>query len=646
MYYHVIVPTYLNETLTYQSSQKIKIGQIVEVPLKTGKKIGIVADQTITFKGTYDVKQISAILPYFISKEMLEFILWMNQYTLAYLGMIAKMVLPFNTLPAKTDSDDGHDLSLQNSDTLLLSAEQKTALEAIRKELALKRPIVLDGVTGSGKTEVYLSVVQDILTKGQQTLILLPEIALTQQLIDRITQKFGQEPYVWHSSITPKQKQKVWQIIQSKKPCIVIGARSALMLPFQNLGLIVVDEEHDPSYKQEALTYYHARDMAVARTYFERIPCLLVSATPSIETLVNAQEKNKYGYVKMENRFGQAVYPTVTTVPMQLDQSLISKGLREAMEQTLDARRQVLLFLNRRGYAPVLTCEDCGYRLMCPHCSVSLVLHQKDKKLKCHYCGHSKPLKNYQCPKHGSLIPFGPGVEKVAQEVQLFFPNYKTLVMTSDHMSSVKKLSAALDSIKNREVDIVIGTQILAKGHHFPYLTLVGIIDGDMGLSGPDFRCSERTYQLLHQVAGRSGREQDPGQVIIQTLSPNHPVMQALIKWDRDSYIDYEIQDRKRMKTPPFGQLASILVSGTNIQKLRAYLQEMQYLKPYTKDVQVLGPVPAPLSYLKNHYRYRFLIQTSIPGLHLQHFINAWLTPIKCPTTIKQIIDINPQSFS
>jgi len=627
--------------LTYQSSLKIKVGQIVKVPLKNGEKLGIVADQTITFKGNYDVKQIITALPFFISKEMLEFILWMNEYTMASLGMIAKMVLPFGTISEKQFNAE---TSLNYSD-IELSSLQKNALETIRKELPLRRPIVLDGVTGSGKTEVYLTIAQDVLKKDKKVLILLPEIALTQQVIKRITQRFGIAPYVWHSNITPKQKQTVWQEIQKKAPCVVVGARSALMLPFRDLGLIVVDEEHDPAYKQESVTYYHARDMAVARSYYERIPCLLVSATPSIETLVNALQKNKYSYVRMEDRFGEAVYPTVLTAPMQLNKSLLSQELRQAMENTLEAKRQVLLFLNRRGYAPVLTCETCGYKLMCPHCSVTLVLHQKDKKLKCHYCGHTKPLQNHQCPKHSSLIPWGPGVEKVAQEVQLFFPHHKTLVMTSDHMSSMEKMNEALDSIKNREVDIIVGTQILAKGHHFPYLTLVGIIDGDMGLSGADLRCSERTYQLLHQVAGRSGREQDVGKVIIQTLSPTHPVMKALVNWDRDSFIDYEIKDRERMHMPPFGQLASILVSGRNIQILRTYLQELQYLRPQTKTVRVLGPVPAPLAYLKNHYRYRFLVHTAEPGLHLQHFIHAWLLPIKCPSSIKQIIDINPQSF-
>lgn len=643
MYYHVIIPTYINETLTYQSSLKIRVGQIVKVPLKTGVKFGIVADHTITFKGAYDVKQIIDVTPFFISKEMLEFIFWMNQYTMAALGMIAKMVLPLNII-SETTAPLAKAPQTQD-DTVELSALQKEVLETIRKNLPLKHPVVLDGVTGSGKTEVYLTIAQDILKKGKKVLIMLPEIALTQQLIERIAQRFGAPPHVWHSNITPKQRQTVWQAIQQNAPCIVVGARSSLMLPFKDLGLIVVDEEHDPSYKQESVTYYHARDMAVARAYYERIPILLVSATPSIETLVNALQKKKYGYVRMDNRFGAAGYPTVLTVPMQLDKSLLSQELRQAMEETLQAKRQVLLFLNRRGYAPVLTCETCGYKLMCPHCSVTLVLHQKDKKLKCHYCGHTKPLKNYQCPKHGALIPWGPGVEKVAQEVQLFFPHHKTLVMTSDHMSSVKKMNAALDSIKNREVDIVIGTQILAKGHHFPYLTLVGIIDGDMGLSGADLRCSERTYQLLHQVAGRSGREEDVGKVIIQTLSPTHPVMQALVNWDRDSFIDYEIKDRQRMGMPPFGQLASILVSSRNIQALRAYLQELQYLKPQTKTVHVFGPVPAPLSYLKNHYRYRFLVHTMEPGMHLQHYIAAWFLPIKCPSSVKQIIDINPQSF-
>lgn len=644
MYYHVIIPTYINETLTYQSSQKIKIGQIVKVPFKKSAKFGIIADRTITFKGNYDVKNILAVTPFSLSKEMLEFVLWMNQYTMAALGMIAKTVLPLSTIPDTMPPSE--DVPVVSDDAIELSSLQKSALEALRKELPAKRPVVLDGVTGSGKTEVYLTIAHDVLKKGKKVLILLPEIALTQQLIERIGQRFGVPPYVWHSTITPKQKQIVWQRIQDKNPCIVVGARSALMLPFKDLGLIIVDEEHDSSYKQESVTYYHARDMAVARASYERIPCLLVSATPSIETLVNALRKHKYGYVRMDDRFGDAVYPTVLTVPMQLDKSLLSQQLRQAMEETLQNKRQVLLFLNRRGYAPVLTCEACGYKLMCPHCSVTLVLHQKDKKLKCHYCGHTKPLQNYQCPKHGGLIPWGPGVEKVAQEVQLFFPHHKTLVMTSDHMSSVKKLTAALESIKNREIDIIVGTQILAKGHHFPYLTLVGIIDGDMGLSGADLRCSERTYQLLHQVAGRSGREQDIGLVIIQTLAPTHPVMQALVNWDRDSYIDFEIKDREHMFMPPFGQLASILVSGRNIHTLRAYLQEMQYLKPQTKTVHVLGPVSAPLSYLKDHYRYRFLVHTTQPGLHLQHFIAAWFLPIKRPSSIKQIIDINPQNFS
>ncbi len=509
---------------------------------------------------------------------------------------------------------------------------------------------LLDGVTGSGKTEVYFEAVEQAFAEdGAQVLIMLPEIILTNQLVARFKKRFGFEPVVWHSNITAKQRENNYRQIQNGTARLVIGARSALFLPYKNLKLIVVDEEHDASYKQEEGVIYQARDMAVVRAHLEKIPIILASATPSIETVENVKS-GKYDELKLPSRHGGAVMPDIKIVDMRKEsvnkRTWLSPSLRSALASNINRSKQSILFLNRRGYAPLTLCQSCGHRFCCPDCSAWLVEHRNPSRLTCHHCGyrHGIPKTCPKCEKEDSLVSCGPGVERIAEEVSKNFPDAKISLMTSDNIANADEAATAVDQITNGEVDVIIGTQILAKGHHFPNLTLVGIIDADLGLAGGDLRAAERCYQLLHQVSGRAGREKEKGTVIIQSYMPENSVIQALASGDRDAFIDMEAHSRKLSNMPPYSRLAGIIISGPVEANVIKTAKDIARTAPANQDVRLLGPVPAPIYLLRGNYRYRILLR-SPRNINIQKWVKSLLSAVKIPSNVRVKVDIDPYSF-
>jgi primosomal protein N' (replication factor Y) len=533
-----------------------------------------------------------------------------------------------------------------------LSDAQANAAEILRAAVRAHDFSVnlLDGVTGSGKTEVYFEAVAEAMKAGKQALILLPEIALTARFLDRFAARFGTRPAEWHSQISPRRRARIWEGVASGEIAVVAGARSALFLPFRDLGVIVVDEEHDPAYKQEDGVHYHARDMAVVRGQLAKVPVVLASATPSLETEVNAR-RGRYRRLELPERFGGSQIPPLTTIDLRKEGPprgrWIAPRLEAAIGETLARGEQVLLFLNRRGYAPLTLCRACGHRMRCPNCDAWLVEHRHRKRLACHHCGFETLLPP-ACPKCGtadSFVALGPGVERVEEEVRGLFPQARTLVLSSDLAGGVERLQAELESIAKRETDIVIGTQLVAKGHHFPGLALVGVVDSDFGLSQGDPRAAERTFQLLHQVVGRAGREAAAGKGLLQTYQPEHPVMAALIAGDRKAFYDCEIAAREEAGLPPFGRLASLIVSAADTPAAEAHARKLAATAPHEEGVRVLGPAEAPLGLIRGRHRWRLLAK-SPRNFDLSGYLRDWLAQAPKPKgSVRVTVDIDPQSF-
>jgi len=508
---------------------------------------------------------------------------------------------------------------------------------------------LLDGVTGSGKTEVYFAAIKKALELGKQALILVPEIALTTQFLERFTQRFGIAPVAWHSHLTPAQRRRHLKAIVSGQARVVLGARSALFLPHPDLGLVVIDEEHDSSYKQEEGVFYNARDLAIKRGQIEKFPVFLVSATPSLETYHNA-ETGKYDWVKLPGRYAEAEMPEVQAIDMRTEKmrrtEFLSPHLLAAMKETLDKNEQVMLYLNRRGFAPLTLCRTCGHRIECPRCSAWMVQHRTQGGLICHHCGwHMHPPKHCpHCNAENSLVAIGPGVERIEDETKQYFPDKRIVVLSSDTHKSMATLSDVLHKIQNKEVDIIIGTQIIAKGHHFPMLTLVGVIDADLGLGGGDLRAGERTFQVLHQVSGRAGRGERPGHVMLQSFMPEHRVIQALVAGERDEFLAVETEERIQSHMPPAGRLAGIIISSKHEEKARRFADELTQLAPQVDAIRVLGPAPAPLFKLRLNYRYRLLVKAA-KDQNIQRYITEWLSRAKTPSGVRVQVDIDPYSF-
>ncbi|MBN8521815.1 MAG: primosomal protein N' [Alphaproteobacteria bacterium] len=530
----------------------------------------------------------------------------------------------------------------------VLSPDQKKAADILLSSSA--KPILLDGVTGSGKTEVYFEAVAHCLKQGKQVLILLPEIALSNAFLDRFQSRFGCAPALWHSSVSASRRKTTWRGVARGECKVIVGARSALFLPYANLGLIIVDEEHDPAYKQEEGGFYHARDMAVVRGHLSKIPVILVSATPSLETMHNVWA-NKYTHVTLPDRYAGASLPDIKIIDLTKDkperQRFISPMLKQALADTLSAGGQSLLFLNRRGYAPLTLCRTCGHRLECPRCSAWLIEHRSSSKLHCHHCGYHAPIPP-TCPACGdkdSLVACGPGVERIFDEVTSYFPSARIDILSSDTATTHDDLKEKLSNIRDHRLDIIIGTQIIAKGHHFPKLTCVGVVDADLGLSGGELRATERTYQLLHQVAGRAGRAQEKGTVYLQTYQPGTGIMKALSAHDRDGFLSLEAKARETSHMPPYSRLAGLILSGRTEAIVRSAAQALARSAPHASGLRVLGPAEAPMFRLRGQYRFRLLVQAD-KNIDLQKMLKHWLSGHKLPGAVRLQVDIDPQSFS
>lgn len=533
-----------------------------------------------------------------------------------------------------------------------LSREQDAAADKIisRIDKGGFETFLLDGVTGSGKTEVYFEGISKIIAeKRGQVLILMPEIALSNSFIRRFAERFGSKPALWHSSLTPAQRRLTWRSIVTGQTKVVVGARSALFLPYADLKMIVVDEEHDPAFKQEEVTIYNARDMAVVRAHQGKIPIVLASATPSLETMQNVWE-GKYTLLSLPDRYGGASKPEIKIIDLRVDKPerlhFMSPVLIDEVRKTLEAKQQALLFLNRRGFAPLTLCRTCGHRMECPKCTSWMVEHRRTHNLQCHHCGFSMkiPLACPVCNDTDSLVACGPGVERIAEEVKEYFPEARALILASDITDTHDKLIAALDNIKNGDVDIIIGTQIIAKGHHFPQITCVGIIDADLGLSGGDLRATERSYQLLHQVAGRAGREQLKGHVFLQTYNAEQRVMQMIAADNRDGFLEVEAEERHNAKMPPFSRLAALIMTGKDESQTKDVAMMIGRAAPRIEGVQIFGPAPAQMYRIRGQYRQRILIRAE-KKLNVQKVIAEWLAALKIPSSTRVVIDIDPQNF-
>ncbi|MBN1281453.1 MAG: primosomal protein N' [Alphaproteobacteria bacterium] len=553
-----------------------------------------------------------------------------------------------------TNNNFIHDYS--NTGNVVLNQEQKYTADEIAKNINNGFSVfLLDGITGSGKTQVYFDSAWRAYEQGKSVLLMMPEIALTAQFMSRFESRFGEKPVVWHSNLTAANRREIWRGVANGKIRMVVGTRSALFLPWQNLGLIVVDEEHDGSYKQVDMGNYHARDMAILRAKISGFPIILASATPSAETIKNVKS-GKYKELRLKSRFGGAQMPTIETIDMRAEKpekysvgqinhsGNLSPSLINAIKETLDDGQQIMLFINRRGFAPIVHCKKCGWTAQCPDCSVGMTYHKKIGKLLCHICGRTENMSDV-CPQCGGEVStFGVGLEKVQEEINAKFPNAKTALVSSDTMMSRQALERLVSKMESGEIDIVIGTQILAKGHHFPNLTLVGVVDSDMGLFGADFRAGEHTFQQLFQVAGRAGRGDKPGRVLLQTFQPEHPVIKSICAADRDAFMAQDMESRSIAKMPPYGQLIAVVVEAQKENILKKYCSDLIANAPELKGGKIMGPIAAQLYQIRNWYRMRFLVAGD-ERANLQPVVKQWLERVKQPNNVRVKIDVNPQNF-
>jgi len=632
---------------------KPTLGSIVEVPFGSKQVMGVIwgdGHSTLPLPRLKRISRYTDLPP--LQEKMRGFIDWVAHYTVTPPGAVLKMVWGSGRIlqPKKNDIFSELMPDPDNHHPTLSVDQKKAASHLIEKVQAKTYNVsLLDGVTGSGKTEVFCEAIAETLRQGRQALVLLPEIAMTAALLDRFKARFGVRPVEWHSELSEKQRRINWHAIMNGRARFILGARSALFLPYPSLGLIVVDEEHEAAYKQEEGVIYHGRDMAIVRAYNEAIPIVLSSATPSLETMYNVQQ-GKYEHVVLPERFGKALMPRIDLIDLRQEklssQEFISAPLVDAIQKTINVQQQVMLFLNRRGYAPLTLCRACGHRLQCPNCTTWLIEHKHSKRLHCHHCNHSMkyPDKCPSCEIEGRFAACGPGVERVAEEVRKRFPAARIAIMASDMLEGPHAAQTLVQQMTERELDILIGTQIMAKGYHFPHLTLVGVVDADLGLAGGDPRAAERTFQLLQQMAGRSGRAENPGQVFLQTTSPQHPVMQALIKGDRNGFMMAELHEREAYHLPPLWRLATVTVSGTDPRQVIALVDKLASTAPQDKNIKILGPSPAPFAMLRGRHRHRLMLQAP-RTTNISAVIRHWLTTVNVTRSLRVLVDIDPYSF-
>lgn len=545
----------------------------------------------------------------------------------------------------------------QDLGNIKLNEQQQTAADVIGD--AIKNGgfsvFLLDGITGSGKTQVYFDSAWRAYSQGKSVLLMMPEIALTAQFMSRFESRFGAPPVVWHSNLTAARRREIWRGVLNGKIKIVVGTRSALFLPWQDLGLVVIDEEHDTSYKQEDMGNYHARDMAILRAKISGFPVVLASATPSAETLENVN-LGKYKCLRLTSRYGGAQLPEITTIDLRENRPTpytvadveqigsLSPQLCDALSETLAQGHQAMLFINRRGFAPIIQCKKCGWTATCSECSVGMTYHKRIGKLLCHMCGRTAPLPKV-CPDCGCDVSMrGVGLEKIQEEVSVRFPNVRTALVSSDIITSRQVLERLVSQLEQGKIDIVIGTQILAKGHHFPNLTLVGVVDSDMGLFGTDFRAAEHTFQQLFQVAGRAGRGEYAGRVLLQTYQPAHPVLTAICSGNRDGFMQTDMAGRKAAQMPPYGMLIAVIIEGEKEAVLHKYCQDLAAAAPIIHGAKIMGPITAQIYQIRNWYRMRFLVAGGM-NMALQTVIMRWLSKVKQPANVRVKIDVNPINF-
>lgn len=658
MYYGVLLPVpFTHEPLTYSSEHALSVGMLVQVCVRRKKMVGVIWCTDVDSNSNHTIRPVLDVLPIGFSPSFIAFIKWVARYTLTPLPRVIGASLPpvhvFDPahLPKRRS---GKEKALGGAEALKkqLNEAQMYAAGKVCELVGADTFEVcfLEGVTGSGKTEVYFEALEAVLKKGGQVLVLLPEISLTHQMLERFYKRFPHRRIeTWHSFLVGARRARVWHDVACGNVDIVVGARSALFLNFKNLKGIVVDEEHDTSYKQEEGLIYQARDMAIVRAKIENILIILASATPSLETFTNVQT-GKYQHVSLPQRFGTAALPESACIDMRREKTppgqYISPTLLRAVTETLQRGKQAMLFINRRGWAPLTLCKACWCRLSCCQCSAWLVEHKKLGCYMCHYCGYKLPSR-LECPVCGTVDSFescGPGIERIEQEVRTYFPDHTIVALSSD-MGGKKAYESALTQVETGQASIVLGTQIIAKGLHFPYLNCVGVVDADASLSIEDFRAFERCFQLLHQVSGRAGRESDKSLVLLQTFNPAHEVIQALLKQDVCAFLHLQTQRRQMLGFPPFGRMAGLIVSGLDDASVIDWSKHMAAHIPPWEGISVLGPVPAILARLRARFRWRFLVKATKEA-NLQAFLRLWLHRAgPLPHHIDVVVDVDPYSF-
>lgn len=643
----ILLPLPINQLFSYviEENTEVLIGDYVIVPFGKKRLIGIVWKYSDKNNRKLKFIEQKIDLPS-VRPKLMAFAEWVAQYNVIPLGMLAKVtmggVLKVNNVDKLVCTKQKQEISKINYQ---LNDEQQAASNRIISRLNKYSVTLLDGETGSGKTEVYLSVIAEVIKGGvdSQILILLPEIVLTSQLVNRIRRQISGNIAEWHSGLTPKIRRNNWLNIANGSAQIIIGARSALFLPYKNLKLIVIDEEHDSSFKQEQGVIYNARDMSIVLAKIENIPIVLSSATPLLET-VHHVKNGDYNCARLTKRFGDAELPLIKVVDMRNSKKWISTELFEHIKKTIEKKQQVMLFLNRRGYAQLAVCKKCGYKIPCLNCATWLTYHKKKNILLCHHCSYRSilPEKCSNCQTDKSLFFYGIGIEKLLEEAVKLIPNAKTVIISSDQ----KAVNNIIDLVLKEEVNVIIGTQIIAKGHNFPRLTLVGVINADLSLENSDLRAAEKTYQLLHQVAGRSGRFSEKGIVIIQTNNPESSVIKALQHQKRDLFYNIELESRRVAKMPPFSRLIALIISGKNQIATQKAANEIVKCIPHGEELEIFGPSPAAISFLKNQYRYRILLKThNKHSLFIQKNLGHWINNCKLNSSINVLIDVDPVSF-
>ena len=651
MNFPILLPNIFNHPFTYESNLKLEIGDFVEVPFGKSKIIGVVWNEfeknnSKSFKIKKIIRKLETPK---LKKKTLEFLNWFAEYNIVPKGMSLKLLLCSGKVIEKMDNKFYKDFNVKIKNISFdLTEDQKKTLKEINFSNNKFNVHVLQGTTGSGKTIVYFEALKSILKRKHQGLIMLPEIGLTNQFEKKFIEFFGFKPAIWHSGVSKKNKEIIWSGIANGKIKVVIGARSSLFLPFKNLGLIVVDEEHDQSYKQDEGIIYNARDMAISRGSFENIPVNLITAVPSIETYENIKKK-KYKISKLQQRYQNASLPNYEILNLnniKLEkQSWLSKEIIERVNFHLAKKDQVLFFLNRRGFSPNALCKKCFNSFSCPNCSINLVYHKNKNNLLCHYCGFKSNLKR-NCSKNGTcdLIFSGPGVERISEEVKKYFPSKKIEIFSSDTMNK-KNSKDKLEKIINNEIQILVGTQLISKGFHFPNLNCIVVVDIDLSSQGHDLRSSEKNLQLYHQLSGRAGRTGKPSTVYFQTYNSNSKLISDITNKNPEIFLDTEIEIRRKNDLPPFQRFISLILTGENESKLE---KEAIKLKTFlTKKIngKILGPVSAPIFRLRRKYRVRLLIRGA-KTLNLQRSLALIIQKYKFLPGIKLSVDVDPISFN